>query len=123
MAYSLELPKELNQIHIIFHVSQLRKCVVDDSIVAPLDDIQVDECVDYMERPVAILDRKTKALCNKSVPLVKVQWRDRKGLERTWEPENEICTQYPEYCLNLSSWEFQLLATWGWRITATWTHH
>lgn len=112
MAYPLELPKELSQIHIIFHVSQLWKCVVDDLIVVPLDDIQVDECVDYMERPVAILDRKTKALHNKSVPLVKVQWRDRKGSERTWEPEKEMCTQYPEYCLNLSFWEFRLLTTW-----------
>ena len=45
----------------------------DDSAVVPLEDIQVDDFLDYMERLVVILDRKTKDLRNKVVSLVKVQ--------------------------------------------------
>lgn len=68
------MPEELSQIHNTFHVPQLRKGVADDSTVFPLDDIQVDDCLNYFERPVAILDKKVKALRKKVVPLVKVLW-------------------------------------------------
>ena len=57
------------------HVSQLRKCLGDDSILVPLDEIQVDESLSYMERSVTILDGKIQTLHNKVVGLVKVQWQ------------------------------------------------
>ena len=38
-----------------------------------LDNIQVDECLNYVERPVTVLERKVKVLRDKEVPLVKVQ--------------------------------------------------
>ena len=52
--------------------------------------------MNYIERPIAILDRKTKDLRNKRVELVKVQWQHRKGLEWTWEPKDEKREHYPE---------------------------
>ena len=96
MAYRLDLPVELSQIHITFHVSQLWKCLVDDSAVVPLEDIQVDDSLNYIERPLAILDRKSKDLRKKRVELVKVQWQQRKGSEWTWEPMDEMMEHYPE---------------------------
>ena len=48
---------------------------MDDTAVVPLEDIQVDYNLNYIERLVAILDRKTKELRNKRVNLVKVQWQ------------------------------------------------
>ena len=83
VAYRLDLPAELGQIHDTFHVSQLRKCIADESAVVPLDDIQVDAGLNYVERPVAIRDRRVKVLRNKEVPLVQVQWQHRKGSELT----------------------------------------
>ena len=72
VSYRLDLPEELSQIHSTMHVSQLRKCVLDEETVVSLDDIQVDECLNYVERLVVVLERKVKILHNKEVPLVKV---------------------------------------------------
>ncbi|KAJ9558344.1 hypothetical protein OSB04_012958 [Centaurea solstitialis] len=96
VAYRLELPSVLGQIHNTFHVSQLRKCLADETAHIPLDDIQIDESLNYVERPVAVLDRKVRRLRNKEVGIVKVQWQHRKGSEWTWEPEAEMREHYPE---------------------------
>lgn len=79
LAYRSGLAAELSQIHNTFHVSQLQKCLVDDSVVVPLANIQVDQRMNYVEKLVAILDRKTKTLHKKVVILVKVQWQHLKG--------------------------------------------
>ena len=96
VAYRLELPEELSLIHDTFHVSQLRKCIVDETAVVPLEDIQIDERLNYVEKPIAILERKVKTLRNKEIGTVKVQWQHRKGSEWTWEPEAEMRAHYPE---------------------------
>ena len=100
VAYRLELPEELQQIHNTFHVSQLRKCLADETAVIPLEDIQVDESLNYVERPIAVLERKLKKLRNKEIGIVKVQWQHRGGSEGTWEPETEMRENYPELFLN-----------------------
>lgn len=61
-----------------------------------MEDIQIDERLNYVEQPVAILDRETKTLRNKTINLVKVQWRHRRGSEWTWEPEDEMRAHYPD---------------------------
>ncbi|KAJ9541895.1 LOW QUALITY PROTEIN: hypothetical protein OSB04_028401, partial [Centaurea solstitialis] len=81
VAYRLELPPKLSQIHNTFHVSQLRKCLADESAHIPIDDIQVDERLNYVERPIAVLERKTKTLRSKEIGLVKVQWEHRVGVD------------------------------------------
>ena len=43
-----------------------------------------------------ILDQKIKVLRNKEVPLVQVQWQNRRGSELTWEPELEMREKHPE---------------------------
>ena len=55
-------------------------------MVVPLDDIQVDDHLIYVERPVVILDKKTKALRNKEVSLVKVQWQIGGLPNGSWSP-------------------------------------
>lgn len=74
-AYCLDLLDELSQIYSIFHDSQLQKCVIDETVVVPLDDIQVNDHLNYVERPLVIIDIKMKTLCNKELSLVKVQWQ------------------------------------------------
>lgn len=71
VVFRLELPEELNQVHNTFHISYLRKCLVDESTMVSLEDIQVDHRMNYMQKPILILDKKTKTLQNKVVDLVK----------------------------------------------------
>ncbi|KAJ9561160.1 hypothetical protein OSB04_006320 [Centaurea solstitialis] len=64
VAYRLESPLELSLTHNTFHVSQLRRCLADESAHVLIDDIQVDERLNCAEKPIAVLGRKTKTLRN-----------------------------------------------------------
>ena len=61
--------------------------------------------MNYIERPVAILDRKAKELRNKRVVLVKVQWQQRKVSEWTWEPKEELKEHHPELFLEATDFK------------------
>nr|GEU66527.1 hypothetical protein [Tanacetum cinerariifolium] len=58
VAYTLELPKELKGIHSMFHVSNLKKCLVDENLMIPLNEIQLDNKLHFIEEPVEIVDRE-----------------------------------------------------------------
>ncbi|XP_062075731.1 uncharacterized protein LOC133779845 [Humulus lupulus] len=73
-AYRLALLPALAQVHDVFHVSILRKYVDDLSHVLSYEQLEVDLKLCYEEKPVRILNRKDKVLCNKTIPLVKLQW-------------------------------------------------
>ncbi|XP_022003828.1 uncharacterized protein LOC110901299 [Helianthus annuus] len=79
VAYRLELLSSLEGIHDTFHVSQLRKCLADDTALVPLDDIELDEGLNYVEKPIAIKDVKVKNIRNKAIRQVLVQWQHRRA--------------------------------------------
>ena len=93
-AYPLQLPAQLSEVHDVFHVSMLRKCLSDATPVVNLEDIEVQDGVTYEEQPVRILDTKEKVLHNKIIRLVKVLWQHHEVEEATWEPELEIREKY-----------------------------
>ncbi|XP_024989210.1 uncharacterized protein LOC112523763 [Cynara cardunculus var. scolymus] len=95
VAYKLELPEELQGIHNTFHVSNLRKCLADESTEVTLKDIKVDKILSYIEQPEAITDRKVRKLRNKEISLVKVQRKHHTGPEATLEPEKNMRLKYP----------------------------
>ncbi|XP_060211827.1 uncharacterized protein LOC132639395 [Lycium barbarum] len=94
VAYELELPSELQAVHLVFHVSMLRNCIVDPSKIIPVDDIQVIKNLTYEEEPIAILDRRVCRLRTKDVASVKVLWRSKDREEMTWEAEAEMKSKY-----------------------------
>ncbi|GKB59875.1 putative reverse transcriptase domain-containing protein [Tanacetum coccineum] len=55
VAYRLELPQELSRVHHTFHVSNLKKCYVDEPIAMPLEGIHVDDKLQFVEEPVKIM--------------------------------------------------------------------
>ena len=95
VAYQLQLPEEMAGIHDVFHVSNLKKCLADESLVVPLKDIEVNEQLKFVERPLQIEDRKVKNLKHKRLVLVKVKWDSKRGPEYTWELESKMQRKYP----------------------------
>ncbi|XP_016737799.1 uncharacterized protein [Gossypium hirsutum] len=76
VAYQLEVPPELEQIYDVFHVSMLRRYSSDPTHVVPVEEIKVRPNLTFEEEPVQILDQDVKVLRRKSIPLVKVLWRN-----------------------------------------------
>ena len=56
VAYELNLPNELSSVHNVFHVSNLKKCLFDETLAAPLEEIQIDKQLNFVEEPVEIMD-------------------------------------------------------------------
>ncbi|GJX93139.1 putative reverse transcriptase domain-containing protein [Tanacetum coccineum] len=73
VAYRLRLPEELNGVHDTFHVSNLKKCLADPPLPIPLDEIQVDTKLNFVEEPVEILEREFKKLKRSRITIVKVR--------------------------------------------------
>nr|GEZ58368.1 putative reverse transcriptase domain-containing protein [Tanacetum cinerariifolium] len=94
VAYKLELPQELSRVHNTFHVSNLKKCYSDDPLVVPLEGLQVDDKLHFVEEPVEVMDREVKQLRRSRVPIVKVRWNSRRGPEITWEREDQFRKKY-----------------------------
>ncbi|GJR81686.1 putative reverse transcriptase domain-containing protein [Tanacetum coccineum] len=72
VAYKLELPDKLRGIHNTFYVSNLKKCLVDENLVIPIEEIQLDKKLHFIEEPVEIMDREVKQLKQSQIPIVKV---------------------------------------------------
>nr|GEU68140.1 reverse transcriptase domain-containing protein [Tanacetum cinerariifolium] len=62
LAYRLELPDQLSRVHSTFHISNLKKCFVDEPLTIPLDEIQIDDKLNFIEETVVIMDREVKRL-------------------------------------------------------------
>ncbi|KAD7478335.1 hypothetical protein E3N88_01471 [Mikania micrantha] len=85
VAYRLELPPELGNIHDVFHVSNLKKCLADESLSVPFKEVQIDEKLQFKEEPVEVMDREVKILKRSRIPIVKIRWNSQRGPEYTWE--------------------------------------
>ncbi|GJQ91114.1 hypothetical protein Tco_0002253 [Tanacetum coccineum] len=90
VAYRLRLPKELNNVHDTFHVSNLKKCLADANLHVPLDEIKVDKTLRFIEEPVEIMDREFTRLKCRNVALVKVRWNLKCGPEFTGEHKDQM---------------------------------
>ncbi|GKA33745.1 putative reverse transcriptase domain-containing protein [Tanacetum coccineum] len=62
VAYRLKLPQELSCVHDTFHVSNLKKCLAEPDVQVPLDEIEIDENLRFVEEPIEIVARDVKKL-------------------------------------------------------------
>ncbi|GJZ52270.1 putative reverse transcriptase domain-containing protein [Tanacetum coccineum] len=90
VAYRLELPQQLSRVHSTFHVSNLKKCLSDEPLAVPLDEIHIDDKLHFVEEPVEILEREIKKLRRSRIPIIKVRWNSKRGPEFTWEREDQF---------------------------------
>ncbi|GJX58474.1 putative reverse transcriptase domain-containing protein [Tanacetum coccineum] len=56
VAYRLELPEQLSRVHSTFHVSNLKKCFSDEPLAIPLDEIQIDNKLNFIKEQIEIMD-------------------------------------------------------------------
>ena len=71
VAYKLNLTRELSNVHSSFHVSNLKKCLSDETLVIALDEIEINESLNFVEELVEIMDREVKQTQQSRIPIVK----------------------------------------------------
>ncbi|GKC96730.1 hypothetical protein Tco_1162172 [Tanacetum coccineum] len=81
----------------------LKKYYADEPLVMPLEGIHVDDKLQFVEEPVEIMEREIKRLKQSRIPLVKVRWNSRRGLEFTWKREHTFKQKYPQLFTNRDS--------------------
>jgi hypothetical protein len=88
VAYQLELPPQLSDVHNVFRVLQLRKCLQVQEEQIPLEELTVGEDLTYQEYPVKMLDTSEKVTQNSCYKMFKVQWSNHTEEEVTWKKED-----------------------------------
>jgi hypothetical protein len=95
VAYKIKLPEQLSDVHNVFHVSQLRKCLrVPEEQVVP-DTLDLQDDLRYQEVPMRILDTMTRKTRTQAFKLCKVQWSRHSEAEATWEREDALKEEFP----------------------------
>ncbi|GKE18149.1 hypothetical protein Tco_1425726, partial [Tanacetum coccineum] len=100
VAYKLELPEELSNVHSTFHISNLNKFLSDEFLVIPMKELRLNDKLNFIEEPVKIMDREVKQLKQNCIPIVKVRWNSKRGPDFTWEREDQIRAKYPHLFSN-----------------------
>jgi hypothetical protein len=100
VSYQLELPEEMSEVHDVFHISLLRKCLeVPEKTEAfkNIDHRSVDLNKDltYREVPIRILEEAYRTTRTRSIKFLKVQWSNHTEEEATWEREDYLKTEFP----------------------------
>jgi hypothetical protein len=95
MAYQLELPNNLTDVHNVFHVSQLKKCLRVPEEQLPMEELSVQGDSTYTVYPVKILDTLTRVTRDKVIKRCKVQWSHHGEDEATWRREKELRIDFP----------------------------
>jgi hypothetical protein len=97
VAYQLELPPQLSDVHDVFHVSQLKKCLCVPEEQVPMEDLDAKEDLSYQEHPVKILETSERVTRNKRIKICRVQWSHHTEEEATWEREEELKAEFPSF--------------------------
>jgi hypothetical protein len=98
----LELLPQLSDLHDVFHVSQLKKCLRVPKKQLPMEDLDAKDDLSYQEYPVKILETSERVTRNKKIKMCKVQWSHHTEEEATWERKEEMKTEFPSFFSNPS---------------------
>nr|GEV33693.1 putative reverse transcriptase domain-containing protein [Tanacetum cinerariifolium] len=90
VAYKLELPEELSNLHNTFHISNLKKCISGESLIILMKELKLDDKLNFVEELVEIMDREIKQLRQSRIPIIKVRWNSKRGPKYMWERKDEI---------------------------------
>jgi hypothetical protein len=62
--------------HDVFHVFMLRKYIANPNVIVEYEPLEIQEGLTYVEELVKIVDKKEQVLRTKTIPIVKVLWRN-----------------------------------------------
>jgi hypothetical protein len=96
VAYQLNLPEDLSAVHDVFHVCQLKKCLRVPEKKLPVEGLEVQEDLTYIEKPTQILETANRVMQRKTIRMCKVIWGHHFEEEATWEREDDLMAKYPE---------------------------
>jgi hypothetical protein len=99
VAYQLELPARLLDVHNVFHISQLKKYLRVPEEQLPLEEMDVQEDLTYEEHPIKILGTAERITRSKRIRMCRVQWSHHSEDEATWEREDELQVEFPSSLL------------------------
>nr|GEY47442.1 reverse transcriptase domain-containing protein [Tanacetum cinerariifolium] len=102
VAYKLELPKELSNVHSTFNIYNLQKCLSNESLVILMKELRLDDNLSFVKEPIEIMDREVKQLRQSRIPIVKVRWKSKRGPKFTWERKDQINAKYPHLFPNIT---------------------
>jgi hypothetical protein len=97
VAYQLSLPENLSVVHNVFHVSQLKKCLRVPEEQLPVEGLEVQEDLTYIEKPTQIIETADRVTRRKTIRMCKVRWGHHSEEEATWEREDDLMAKYPEH--------------------------
>jgi hypothetical protein len=98
------MPPQLSDVHDIFHVSQLKKCLRVSEEQIPTEDLDAKEDLSYQEYPVKILKTFERVTRNKRIKMCKVQCSHHTEEEATWEREEELKMEFPSFFFDPSEY-------------------
>ena len=87
----------MSEVHNVFHVSQLRRCISPLKKKTAMTEIELAKDLTYEERPVRILDQMERVTRSKARNFYKVQWEHHTEAEAIWEQEEFLKAHYPEW--------------------------
>ena len=123
VAYRLELPEEMSDIHPVFHVSQLRRCLrVPEAEHVPAETIDLQPDLRYQEIPVRILDTVTRRTRNSEVRICRVQWSRHGVEEATREREDALKKEFSHLFRSQPNLEDEIHFKWGRFVTSRKIH-
>ena len=102
VAYQLQLPPQMSDVHDVFHVSQLKKCLRVPEEQLPMEEVDPKEDLTYQEYPIKILETSERVTRNKRIRMLKIQWSHHTEDEATWEREDELRSEFPGFFSDLS---------------------
>jgi hypothetical protein len=97
LSYQVELQSKISGVHNVFHVSQLKRCLKPSTDVVVEDTIPLESDLTYKAHPIKILDQQDRVTHNKITRFYKVQWNDYTEDDATWEYEDFLRSNYPEF--------------------------
>jgi hypothetical protein len=94
--WPISLPEDLSVVHDVFHVSQLKKCLRVPEEQSPVEGLEIQEDLTYIEKPTQILETADRVTRRNTIRMCKVRWGHHSEEEATWEREDDLMAKYPE---------------------------